>query len=278
VPLHFGYNTNGFAHHRLPDALAILADLGYDSVAITLDHSCLDPFADDFRTQLDATRQLLDRLKLQATIETGARFLLDPRRKHRPTLLSPPGKRDRRIEFLKLAIQAAQVLSADVVSFWSGTSLVAEPDEVLWSRLVDACRYLADYAADHLVRLAFEPEPGMWIDTMDKWAELHRRVDHPVFGLTIDIGHLHCLGETPIVAHLERWQSVLWNLHIEDMHPGVHDHLFFGEGTIDFPPILQALERLSYAGGVHVELSRHSHNAVEIARKSLAFLRQSMDG
>jgi hypothetical protein len=31
--------------------------------------------------------------------------------------------------------------------------------------------------------------------------------------------------------------------------------------------------RVGYTGGVHVELSRHSHNAVETGRKSLAILR-----
>ena len=36
----------------------------------------------------------------------------------------------------------------------------------------------------------------------------------------------------------------------------------FGEGTIDFPPIMQALRDSGYRGGVHVELSRHSHMAV----------------
>ena len=32
-----GYNTNGLAHHRLDDALALLADSGYEGIALTLD-------------------------------------------------------------------------------------------------------------------------------------------------------------------------------------------------------------------------------------------------
>jgi sugar phosphate isomerase/epimerase len=37
--------------------------------------------------------------------------------------------------------------------------------------------------------------------------------------------------------------------------------------------VLGALAEAGYAGGLHVELSRHSHDAVETARRALAFLR-----
>jgi len=49
----------------------------------------------------------------------------------------------------------------------------------------------------------------------------------------------------------------------------------FGEGEIDFAEVLGALEEIGYPGGVHVELSRHSHDAVEVARRSLAFLKET---
>ena len=49
-------------------------------------------------------------------------------------------------------------------------------------------------------------------------------------------------------------------------------HLLFGEGEMDFGEVLGALREVGYAGGVHVELSRHSHDAVETARRALAFL------
>jgi sugar phosphate isomerase/epimerase len=56
------------------------------------------------------------------------------------------------------------------------------------------------------------------------------------------------------------------------MRAGVHEHLMFGEGEIDFPPVLAALAEEGYAGGVHVELSRHSHMAPEAARRAFQFL------
>ncbi|MCC6418545.1 MAG: sugar phosphate isomerase/epimerase [Gemmataceae bacterium] len=271
--LRFGYNTNGFAHHRLEDALVILAELGYRSVAITLDHHALNPFDPGLPRQLAAVKDLLRRLKLRSVIETGARFLLDPRRKHQPTLVTPTarGWQDR-LDFLCRAIDIARELGSDAVSFWSGTSLTDDVSSLLMRRLLRACGRLCRYADRQGVRLAFEPEPGMYIDTMQMYGRLHRRVKHPRFGLTLDIGHLHCLGETPIADHIRQWRDVLWNVHIEDMRRGVHDHLMFGEGEIDFGPVLRALEEVGYAGGIHVELSRHSHNAVETARRALAFL------
>src|SRR5687767_15422333 len=67
-----------------------------------------------------------------------------------------------------------------------------------------------------------EPEPGMFIDTMDKFAELHAKVNHPAFGLTLDVGHLVCNGELPVSEHLVRWKDWLWNVHIEDMRSEEH--------------------------------------------------------
>ncbi len=271
--MRLGYNTNGFAHHRLEDALEILAELGYQSVALTLDHHALDPFSADLAAQCAQVKSQLRRLGLRCVIETGARFLLDPWRKHQPTLLSPRAEeRACRLDFLSRAVTLAAELEADAVSFWSGTALAEEPATVLFSRLVAECHALCHYAETSGVRLAFEPEPGMLIERMSQFGQLVQAVGHPLLGLTLDIGHLHCLGEVPITSHIRQWQPLLWNIHLEDMRQGVHDHLMFGEGEIDFAPILQTLDEIAYQGGVHVELSRHSHNAVETARRALAFL------
>ena len=268
-----GYNTNGFAHHRLEDAIVILAELGYRSVALTLDYHALNPFDPNLPHQLSAVKALLDLHGMRSVVETGARFLLDPRRKHQPTLLSPLPDRERRLDFLKRAVDIAAELDSDAVSFWSGAPKdVASPEENM-RRLADGCLELCRHAEAGQVRLAFEPEPGMVIDVMDRYAELRRRVEHPLFGLTIDVGHLHCQGEVPIADQLRRWRDLVWNIHIEDMRRGVHDHLMFGEGEIDFAEVMGALKEIGYSGGVHIELSRHSHDAVETARRALAFLR-----
>jgi L-ribulose-5-phosphate 3-epimerase len=272
-----GYNTNGFAHHRLEDALVILAELGYRSVALTLDYHALDPFDSNLPRQMAEVKALLTKLQLHSVIETGARFLLDPRQKHQPTLLSYETAAGKRLDFLKAAIDIAQELGSDAVSFWSGAPVEITAAPLLRKSIVNGCRQLCKYAEARSVRLAFEPEPGMYIDTMKRFAWLHQRVDHPSFGLTLDVGHLHCLGEVPIGEHLQCWRDWIWNIHIEDMRRGVHDHLFFGAGEMDFTEVLRGLKEIGYEGGVHVELSRHSHDAVETARKSLAFLRERME-
>jgi sugar phosphate isomerase/epimerase len=270
-----GYNTNGFAHHRLEDAVEIIAELGYRGVALTWDvhHFNLhdDPKGGSWRGAV----QRINSLGFRVVVETGARFLLDPWRKHQPTLISAdPNERDVRLRFLLDAVAMAAMTRADCVSFWSGTPTDDAPPSVLMSRLTEGCKRVAEKAARMSIRLAFEPEPGMFIDTMDRFAELHAKVNHPNFGLTIDVGHLVCNGELPVSRHLVAWKDWLWNVHIEDMRRGVHDHLMFGEGEVDFADVFTGLRAAGYEGMVSVELSRHSHDAVETARRSMEFLRQ----
>ncbi len=272
--MHLGYNTNGFAHHRIEDALAIIAEIGYRSVALTLEREFFDPAAPDAAgTCVARLKPIIDSLGLRVTIETGSRFLLDPRHKHQPTLLSASEEgRDRRLRFLKLAVDVAAELRADSVSLWSGTPDEEAANDVLFHRLVAGVRELCTYAAVRGVRLGFEPEPDMFIETMSQYETLHRSVAHPAFGLTLDAGHVHCLGDGSIGDHVRTWRDALWNIHIEDMVRGRHEHLTFGDGEMDFSDTFAALRSIDYTGPVHVELSRHSHDAVQTARRAYVYL------
>jgi L-ribulose-5-phosphate 3-epimerase len=268
-----GYNTNGLAHHRWDQALELMAEIGYQSVAITVDHQWVNPFANSFAYELTRLRKKLEQLQLTSVIETGARFLLNPRRKHEPTLVSPTQvERDIRIDFLCRCVDIAAELGSQAVSFWSGILTDKLPRDDAMLKLAAGCRKVLRHAERKRVQLAFEPEPGMFIATMDDYSELLRECDGPGFGLTIDVGHVHCIETASIPDVIVEWQDRIRNIHIEDMLRGIHEHLPFGEGTIDFPPVLQALRDIGYEGGVHVELSRHGHEAPEQLRKAYEFL------
>lgn len=278
--MQFGYVTNGFAHHRLEEALAILARLGCRSVGLTLDVNHLDPLTARPRDVRTVAR-LLRQYRLQPVIETGARYILDPARKHHPNLCSPrAAERARRVWFYKRCIHIAEDLGATVLSLWSGIARRQDNpqrDKPAWDGLVAGLETVCDAAARHGVVVGFEPEPGMLIATTADYDRLRAALPHPALKLTLDIGHLHCLGETAYAAIFRRYTQpgLLVNVHIEDMKKGVHEHLQFGEGTMKFPPILRALKASGYRGPVNVELSRHSVTAPESAATALAFLRRA---
>lgn len=275
--LRYAYNTNGLSDHRLEDALRLLADCGYDGVGLTLDHHHLDPFAPDLGSRLTRLRRLLGDLGLSVVIETGGRFLLDPRRKHEPTLVSEG--RERRIELLRRAVCIADRLDAEAVSFWSGTRPPGLGEGEAWTRLLDGCSALLSAAERSGVRLGFEPEPGHMVDRLSVYDRLAAELgNHPLFGLTLDVGHCLCVGDEPVPDHIVARADRVVAVHIEDMRRGVHEHLYFGEGEVDFPSVLGALGRVGYQGLVTVELSRHSHAAHRTVPGALEFLQKAERG
>ena len=271
--LRLAYNTNGLADHRLEEALIFLADCGYEGVGLTLDYRHLDPFDENLYRRLDGLRRLLERLGLAVVIETGSRFILDPRRKHEPTLLSEVG-RERRVDFLLRAVDIASALGAEAVSFWSGTQPANVGYQEAWNRLVDGCARVTEAAEERDVVLAFEPEPGHLVDRLDRYHELAGALGDPErFGLTLDVGHCLCVGEEPLPDAIRGAGGRLANVHVEDMRREAHEHLDFGEGEIQFPPVLEALREVDYRGLVGVELSRHSHAADVVVPRAIGFLR-----
>ncbi|WDZ84731.1 sugar phosphate isomerase/epimerase family protein [Micromonospora cathayae] len=270
--LRFGYGTNGFANHRLDDALAVLADLGYQGVALTLDHGHLDPFEAGLAHRTAAVRRRLESLGLAVVVETGARYLLDPWQKHAPTLLHDDHAR--RIDFLTRAVQIGADLGAEAVSFWAGVRPATVAPDLAWDRLVAGCAEVVAVADRAGVPLGFEPEPGMLVESIADWRRLRDALGAPpAFGITLDIGHCRCLEPLPVPDCVTAVAEHLVNVQIDDMRRGVHEHLEFGTGEIDFPPVLRALADAGYRGLVAVELPRHSHDAPGVATRSLEFLR-----
>ncbi len=270
MTLRFAYNTNGAANHRLDDALGLIADSGYDGVALTLDIHHLDPFAADFAEQRRRLAARLRQLGLGCVVETGARFLLDPRAKHEPTLVTADAAgRARRVEFLGRALEVAAETGADAMSFWAGVPKpgVARPDAMAW--LLDGVEQVARRAETLGATAALEPEPGMLIETADEWAALAI----PGLTLALDTGHCIVTNERDPADAVRHFAPHLGTVSIEDMKRGVHIHLPFGEGDMDIPGILTALDSIGFERLVCVELSRESHRADWAIPTSLAYLR-----
>lgn len=269
-PLRFAYNTNGTANHRLDDALRLIADAGYDGVALTLDHHHLDPMEPGWEARAEALARLLRDLRLGCVIETGARYLLDPREKHEPTLVTASAEgRARRVAFLRRGAEIGAMLGAEALSFWAGVPKPGVDRAAALGWVREGAARVAERCAELGLRAALEPEPGMLVETVDDFAAL----GVPGLTLALDLGHLLVTEERAPPDAVREFAAVLGTVAIEDMKRRDHTHLPFGEGDMDIPACLDALEAVDFGGLVCVELSRDSHRAHEMVFRAVEHLR-----
>jgi sugar phosphate isomerase/epimerase len=265
--LRLGYNTNGLQNHRLEDALELLAEHGFRAVALTLDVQHLDPYRCT-PADVDRIAQRLRALDLVTVIETGARFLIDPRNKHEPTLMSrDPAQRERRLDFYRRSVAIGRDLGARVLSFWSGVDRWPGADS--GARLRDGVARTCALARGAGLEPALEPEPGMAVATLADYGALCAALGAQAPALCLDVGHLYATGEAAPADAIGAWAGRLAQVHLEDMRRGVHEHLPPGEGEVDFRAVRSALAAAGYTGTVCFELSRSSHlgpQAMEICR------------
>ena len=272
-----GYNTNGFAHHRLLEVVDVLAELGYRGLALTLDNHHLDPFGPHLRSEISDLTAKLAEHRFSVVIETGARFNLDSRVKHYPSLMTRR-HRGRRIDFLKRSLAIAAELNAGCISLWSGHNFDDLESDEAFDLLVDGLTEVVEEAELLEVDVAFEPEPGMFSETLPDYLKLKERIPSRRFGLALDLGHVMVTQECSLPDAVRDYRGHIMTMSIEDMKRGVHDHLPFGQGDIDFPPLMAAIQEIGYRGMVSVELSRQSATAVETARKAERFLSPFLPG
>ena len=271
MKLRYAYNTNGLQSHRLHQALIMMAENGYQGVALTLDHMHLDPLYAQ-KSEIRQVKQWLNDLQLNVVIETGARFVLDPLRKHQPNLATlESSERMRRVQLLKRSIEIAVELEADLVNFATGPRDSIRSEYDAWPLLEESIGDIVEYANQMGMPLSLEPEPEHWIQTLAAYEELN--ATFPSLSLTLDVSHISvCEDEGTAQAAIAKYQHHLALVHLEDAPFGVHAHLPFGEGELDLPAIITQLHQINFTGLCAIELSRHSHTAHQLLTSSIETL------
>ena len=149
--------------------------------------------------------------------------------------------------------------------------------ERLWDRLCAEIVPLLRYARERDVRLAFEPEPGMFVERPAGYDDLVRRLgaEGDALGLCLDVGHLLVTGDVPVGDVIRRCAPRLLHVHLDDIAGGVHEHRMFGEGDLDLAEVLEALAEADYTGLAAVELSRDAHRGAQAAEEAMGHLRRA---
>ena len=99
------------------------------------------------------------------------------------------------------------------------------------------------------------------------------QVASPRLCVNLDIGHAF-LTDDDVDASIRMLGDRIVHLHLEDMASGVHRHLPFGQGEIDFAAVRAALEEIGYAGPYVIDLFGQDRPPEEVAAKALQGVRE----
>jgi len=214
------YSTFGLTKLSIIDAINAVADAGYAGIELAFHKRNFNPFK--------ITNELLDQIKetlaarslAPACISAPTHFFMNER-PHEPALLSTDiAGRKQRIDLIKRAIKVAQYVGAPLVCFGSGfirEDNVNHPEIDPRKLLVEGIRECLKDIGD--VTMVIEPEPGMYIETIDDGVSIVKEVNDAHFKLHIDINHVSC-GDHDYHLKLAGAAEFTRYLHISDTVDG----------------------------------------------------------
>jgi sugar phosphate isomerase/epimerase len=271
--IRLAFSTNAYTKHALPAAVDDIAAAGYRAVEILADgpHAYPPTYSAHEAQRL---RERMESLGLECAAVNAntamAYFRPFPRElTFEPSLITADeAQRHDRIAIFRQAMTLANQLGAPVVTITGGQPLSGERREVLRERLLEGLEAVVLLADEAGVDLAFEPEPGQFIETVADLKALLDEVDHPRLGANLDVGHAWCAGDDPAEA-VRTLGPRIKHLHLEDIRDRRHFHLIPGEGgEIDFAAIRRALGEIGYAGAAAVELYTYADEPQRAAREA----------
>lgn len=243
------YSTFGLTQLNFLDAIDAVDKAGYPGIEVSFHRDQFNPFeiTDEY---LDIVKKKFETTQVKPACVATASHFFTPSRPHEPSLMCiETAGRKRRINLVKRGIHVARKLGVDLVTFGSGfirDDHVANPSIDPNELLVDSIHQcLKEIHSDEDITLLIEPEPGMFIETLDQGIRLVNDVNSPKFKLHLDLCHNYCseedyIGALALAAPHARYLHVSdaregYNLKIVRMAENLKFDLDFAAYLIYFP-------------------------------------------
>ncbi|HRQ24089.1 MAG TPA: sugar phosphate isomerase/epimerase family protein [Anaerolineales bacterium] len=217
------YSTFGLTNLDFLDAIEVVDKAGYPGVELSFHRDQFNPF-NITGEHLAAVKKKLDSLKVTAACVSTASHFFTPQRPHEPSLMTPDlAGRKRRIDLVRRGIHVARALDVPLVTFGSGfirdehvSNPSVNPRELLVDSVHECLKELRD---DEDISLLIEPEPGMYIETLEQGMSLVNEVNSPRFQLHLDLNHNYC-SEQDYLGALAKAAPYAKFLHVSDSQEG----------------------------------------------------------
>lgn len=217
------YSTFGLTDLEFIHSIEVVDKAGYPGVELSFHRDQFNPFdiTDDY---LAAIKKRFETLEVKPACVSTASHFFTPQRPHEPSLMSPDlAGRKRRIDLVKRGIHVARKLGVDLVTFGSGfirDEHVSNPSVNPRELLVDSVHQcLSELHDDEDITLLIEPEPGMYIETLEQGISLVNEVNASRFQLHLDLNHNYCSEQNYLEA-LGKAASHAKFLHVSDSQKG----------------------------------------------------------
>jgi sugar phosphate isomerase/epimerase len=250
--LRFGGHTMGVPGMEVVEAMRFFADLGFEGIEIRCgDQATIEPkdFGPDLAARINAARR-------GTGIEVAC---LTPyfRQFH------VPAEREAEMAGMRATVEMAARIGCPVVRAFAGKNPPMAGPEHAAARAawIDAMRDLGRFAAPHGVAFAIETHDGTLVPSLKEAVHLAEDIALPNVGLLVDYANAYPFGPHGRAA-VALVAPYVKHVHMKDIltdHGGAHQFVDFGQGNIDWPEVLDALDEVGFAGFVSDEYEKCWH-------------------
>ncbi|NLM78684.1 MAG: sugar phosphate isomerase/epimerase [Ruminococcaceae bacterium] len=244
-------------------AFRSIARLGYAGVEIIAHPPCWHADILDTTTRRKESLRLISELGLSVVA-------LSPNTEY---LVFDEEKRRQAIEHTMAMIDLTRLYGVNLTRIFAGGRFPEnQTKDACIEAVIKALKPCAEYAESREVVLAVESH-GQFGTDIEALAVIINEIDSPSLGITLDTSNFAVNGVDPLRA-IDVFNGRIYHTHLKDSLLGEKSiATAVGEGSLDFPAIIQKLNETGYRGAFCVEYEGSEPADVGLA-KSLGYIRK----